>query len=313
MSRLYDALKEATRFRENTTGTAGDRVWEALGINGIEGVPSVPDDAKVIDLGSSAPATTVLTEETVSVALEEPALDYVAAQSSTSPSESLGNPALATLDKTARLIPNATDPIVVERYRMLRTKIMQEREKKPFRSLVIASPSPQEGKTVTVLNLALSFAMLPSFRVLVVDGDMRRGTLGEWLGVDSNQRGLSNLLDGSAELEDVVLKSKDLPMHFITRGNSLVPDLHSSHFSSHFRRMAEQFDLVLVDSPPVNAITDVQLLAASCDAVLLVARAFSTTRKALEQAVHNLQPFRVIGSVLNAGSAQRAQRYHGYY
>jgi tyrosine-protein kinase Etk/Wzc len=155
--------------------------------------------------------------------------------------------------------------------------------------------------------------MLPNFKVLVVDGDMRRGTLGQWVGVDDRQLGLSNLLDGSAEFEDVLLKSPDLAMHFIVRGNSLVPDLHSSHFTDHFRRMSEQFDLVLVDSPPVNAINDVQLLAANCDAVLLVARAFSTTRKALEQAAHNLQPFRVIGSVLNAGLSQRAHGYDGYY
>ena len=116
----------------------------------------------------------------------------------------VGNPAIISLDKKARLIPNATDPIIVERYRMLRTKLIQEREKKPFKSLVIASPSPQEGKTVTVLNLALSFAMLPNFKVLVVDGDMRRGTLGQWVGVDDNQAGLSNLLDGSAEFDDVL-------------------------------------------------------------------------------------------------------------
>jgi len=102
-------------------------------------------------------------------------------------------------------------------------------------------------------------------------------------------------------------------MHFVVRGNSLVQDLQASHFSGHFRRLAEQYDLVLVDSPPVNAITDVQLLAASCDAVLVIARAFSTSRKALEQAVQNLQSFRLIGCVLNAGSSQRAHRYDGYY
>jgi len=114
-------------------------------------------------------------------------------------------------------------------------------------------------------------------------------------------------------LEDVVLTSDELPMHFLVRGTSQVPDLTSSHFRDHFRRMTERFDLVLVDSPPANLVTDVQLLAANCDAVLLVARAFSTTRKAFEEAVHNLQPFRVIGTVLNAGSAQRSSKYHGYY
>ena len=303
MSRLYDALKEATRFREEATGTAGERVWEALGINEVEGTPSVADGKTVV----TAPAAIVVGE--TPVASPEETSVYVPQEQLAS----LGHPARTHLDAAARLIPNATDPVVVERYRMLRTKIIQERENKFFKSLVIASASPQEGKTVTVLNLALSFAMLPFFKVLVVDGDMRRGTLGQWLGIDDNQLGLSNLLDGSAQLEDVVLRPDDLPIHVIPRGNSLVPDLQSSHFTSHFQRMAERFDLVLVDSPPANAITDVQLLAANCDAVLLVARAFSTSRKALEQAAQNLKRFRVIGTVLNAGSNQRPAGYDGYY
>jgi len=294
MSRLFDALKEATRFRESAS--AGEAAWKALGINGVEITPRRDQAA-------------VLAGEAGGVAVEEELSQTAAAPVN----RILGIPTKVTLDKKARLIPHIVNPAVVERYRMLRTKIMQEREKVPCRSLVVTSASPQEGKSVTVLNLALSFSMLPSFKVLVVDGDMRRGTLGNWLGVDKNRPGLSNLIDGSFQLEDVVLTSDELPMHFLVRGNSQVPDLTSSHFRDHFRRMTERFDLVLVDSPPANLVTDVQLLAANCDAVLLVARAFSTTRKAFEEAVHNLQPFRVIGTVLNAGSAQRSSKYHGYY
>jgi len=69
----------------------------------------------------------------------------------------------------------------------------------------------------------------------------------------------------------------------------------------------------MVDSPPVNLITDTQLLAASCDAVLLVARAFSTTRKAFEKTVQDLSPFRLIGTVLNGGVKPRRRGYgYGY-
>jgi Mrp family chromosome partitioning ATPase len=71
--------------------------------------------------------------------------------------------------------------------------------------------------------------------------------------------------------------------------------------------------LVLVDSPPANVLVDVQMLAANTDAVLLVARAFSTSRKAFERAVQELSPFRMIGAVLNAGVPPHSKRYHGYY
>jgi capsular exopolysaccharide synthesis family protein len=219
-------------------------------------------------------------------------------------------------DPRARLIPHATDSAVVEHYRRLRTKILQQHATKPFQSLIVTSPGPQEGKTVTVLNLGLSFAMLPNFKVLVIDGDLRRGSIGKWLGVDDHP-GLSNLLEGTVELEDVVLKGADIPLHVVTRGNSKMSPaelLHSPKMGVYFRRMTEHFDLVLVDSPPVTLITDAQLLAGGCDAVLLIARAFSTTRRALEQATQELSPFRVIGTVLNGGTrAQLYRRYNGYY
>ena len=209
----------------------------------------------------------------------------------------------ASLNRTARIIPNALDPAVVEHYRRLRTKIMQQQSERSFRSVIVTGASPQEGKSVTTLNLALSFAMLASYKVLVVDGDLRRGTLGAWLGLDSCHMGLSNLIDGSAAFDDVLLRSNDIPMQFIVRGTAEVPELQSCQLDKHFRKMTERFDLVLVDSPPVNLIADVQMLAASCDAVLLVARAFYTTRKLFEKAAQDLLPFRVIGTVLNG--AQR--------
>jgi len=230
--------------------------------------------------------------------------------------DSLGIPTVTALARNARLIPHATDHAIVEHYRKLRTKVLQHQAEKPFKSLVLTSAFPQEGKTVTVLNLALSFAMLPSFKVLALDGDLRRGTLGNWLGMKDDSKGLSNVLDGSAALEEVVFKSTEVPMHFVMRGNSKVSPgelLHSPRLATTFQKLTEQFDLVLVDSPPVNLITDVQLLAAKCDAVLLIARAFSTTRKGFEKAAQDLLPFRVIGSVLNAGSERRSHRYKGYY
>jgi capsular exopolysaccharide synthesis family protein len=181
---------------------------------------------------------------------------------------------------------------------------------------MVTSPRPREGKTVTTLNLALSFSLLPSFRVIVVDGDLRRSAMGKWLGA-TDQAGLSNLIDGSARLNDVIFQADDTSLHFITSGTSKAQPaelLQSPVLSRHLRSIAEKFDLVLIDSPPLDLITDAQLLASGCDAVLLVARAFSTTRKSLEKAAQDLQPFRVIGTVLNGGTHGRLyQGYKSYY
>lgn len=220
------------------------------------------------------------------------------------------------VDRRVPTISNIVDSAVMEHYRRLRTKVLQEQARKPFRSLVVTSPSPEEGKTLTVLNLGWSFAMLPSFKILLVDGDLRRGSLGHCLGVDQHP-GLSNFIEGSAKLEEVVLKCEDVPLHFVGRGDSKMPPaelLQSSQLKSKFQELADNFSLVLVDSPPANLITDVQLLAGSCDAVLLIARAFFTTTKAFEKAVQDVSSFRLIGSVLNGATRTHSyHRYRGYY
>lgn len=308
MSRLYEALKGANRNRKNNNGR--DSLWDVLDINADEsspspgensapaGTPAIPVSLALPSNGHSKPIPTAAFEADA-VVLEE--------------HHELGTVTRTGLDQKARLLPFSANPALADHYRRLRTKLIQQREAKPFRSMVVTSAAPQEGKTVTVLNLAFSFSTLPDFKVLVVDGDLRRGTLGSWLGVSNEQAGLSNLFRGTANLEDVLLKSDQVPMHFMVRGNEQVRDLHPSHFAGHFQKLTELYDLVLIDSPPVNLLADVQLLAANSDAVLLVARAFSTTRKSLEKAAQELAPFRIVGAVLNAGVAQRSYRYYGYY
>jgi capsular exopolysaccharide synthesis family protein len=306
MSRVFDALQESIR-RRDPKDRAMDAVWSELDVAGpadkVEngasgGEGGIPE---VVDAGAAKAEVLEISPENLAPRPDEaqPAIDAASTQ--------------IRLDKRARLIPHTSDPVVVERYRMLRTKILQEREQRFFRSLVVTSASPQEGKTVTVLNLALAFAALPSFRVLVVDGDMRKGTLGDWLNVDPERPGLSNLLEGSATLNQVLLKSEDLSLCVLPRGNAQICDLHPGQFDACFRPLAEHFDLVLVDTPPVNLVTDVQIMAASCDAILLIAKAFSTTGRSLEEAAEKLQPFRMIGTVLNAGTPRSSRGYQGYY
>jgi len=294
MSRFYNALKEVSRLPSLREGGQGAKDQDA---------PPVPTEELASAAQPEQARLPSLEEEFNGLVLGTPA----------SSNGFFGSHADVTMDRTARLIPHAVDSAVVEHYRKLRTKIMQQRAAKPFKSLVVTSPNPKEGKSVTALNLGLSFAMLPDFRVVVVDGDLRKGSLGRWLGVH-NRPGLGNLIDGSAKLEDVVLKSDDSPMCFVVCGTSQASPaelLNSPGLGSHFRRLGEHFDLIVVDSPPVNLITDTQLLAAGCDAVLLVARAFSTTCKAFEKTVQDLAPFRVVGTIINGG-VKSNRRYRGY-
>jgi capsular exopolysaccharide synthesis family protein len=215
------------------------------------------------------------------------------------------------LDRKQPLIPNASSDVIVERYRRLRTKILQQHATKPINSLLVASPGAGDGKTITVLNLAVSFGMLPSFKVLVVDGDLRKRAIAGALGVEGYP-GLSNLLDGSARRDDVILRAEGLPFQFMLGGTSTVSAaelLGSPKLQTSIRQLTQHFDLILVDSPPVNLMADAQMLAGGCDGVLLVARAFTTTGKAFERTLQDLLPFRLVGTVLNGAAGRERQGY----
>lgn len=324
MSRYYEALQQASRLSGHTDGLHTIEGLDVLEMSGVAApipstrtatfTPEAPADLASdpsSDLASSVSAMFHRQTEKVDPWLRfDPEL-----REGTGRAREVEHQESVVLDRAVRVIPNCADPVVVEHYRRLRTKLVQQYATKPFRSLVIASPGPQEGKTVTAMNLALSFAMLPSFRVLVIDGDVRRGTFGKWLGVTDRQ-GFGDLIEGSATIHDAVFKCDSLPIHCILAGTSRTPPaelLHSPQLTATIRTLTGLFDLVIVDSPPINMVTDVQMLAGSCDAVLLVARAFSTRRKALEKAVQDLQPFRVIGTVLNGGARTQPYGGYGYY
>ncbi len=292
MSRFYDILKEAAHSLPNGTVKSTHP-----GVD-ITGIQKPLREASALD---SRPL---------------PALEPVSLEELPAPVEPLGVLTELSLDPKARIIPHGVDPVVVEHYSKLRTKILQEQQARPFRSLVVTSSYPQEGKTVTTLNLGLSFGLLPSYKVLLIDGDLRRGSLGKWLGIDDHA-GLSNVVDGSAQLEDVVLKCNEYPIHFMLRGTSgesPVELLQSPKLKAELQRVSQHYDLVLIDSPPVNLLADVQLLAGSTDAVLMISRAYTTTRSSFEKAAHDLSGFRIVGAVLNGGAQpKRYGRYRNYY
>src|SRR5712692_4352875 len=129
MSRLYDALKEASRFRPGADGNVTEGMLEALGVNEIH-VPPVLNDPKASEATAAAGAPADELEASFPYVIKDELLDSV----STGLDGSFGIPTSTALNQKARLIPHADDPVVAEHYRRLRTKIMQRQEEKPFRS-----------------------------------------------------------------------------------------------------------------------------------------------------------------------------------
>lgn len=204
--------------------------------------------------------------------------------------------------------------LVAEEYRAVRTALANTLElARGGRVLLVSSPGPSEGKTTTLANLAVVFGMTGR-RVVAVDTDLRRPTLHRVFGL-RNTVGLTNLLlTADADVSRVLQRTAYHNVSVLTAGaipanpSELVGSGRTARVIDQLR---QQFDLVLLDSPPVLAVTDASVLGALADTVVLVVRPGQTRRSALRAAVQSLvQSGRsVSGVVLN-----RAQRGHrGYY
>jgi capsular exopolysaccharide synthesis family protein len=313
MSRFFETLREVSRSQIVPAGNPEKIRKEGGEAEGLASFPSL--DLPPLDLPSPDLPGMPEPERSATAPLVELRRDPLPAPRTRQQDGVAVTPVELHVDRRTPLMPHTMDLSVVEQYRKLLTKIQQQHAIQPIRSLLVASPGSGEGKTVTVVNLGLSFAMLPDFKVLVIDGDLRKGTVGKWLGTEK-LAGLSNLIEGSAKPENVIFKAEDFPLYVMMAGTSeksAAELLTSPRLGESIRRMSEHFDLVIVDSPPVNLITDAQMLANNCDAVLLVARAFKTSNKAFQKTLSELQRCRLVGTILNAGMrAKEYKRYYGY-
>lgn len=204
---------------------------------------------------------------------------------------------------------------VAESYRTLRTAILLSRAGRPPRTLVVTSARPGEGKTTSALNLAVSMAQAGK-KVLLVDADMRRPRLHRLLELD-DRRGLSHYLTGTQGFEDVVQKTGVHGLEAIVCGPrppNPAELLSSQRDTELLRRAAEEYDMVILDTPPVMAVSDPLVLAAAADGVLLVVRGGETPYQQVKQANKKLAEVggKVVGVLLNNVQPDGLGRYDGY-
>ena len=204
-----------------------------------------------------------------------------------------------------------------EAYRALRTSILLSSFGAPPKVILVTSAMPQEGKTTISANSALVLAQRGS-RVLLVDADLRRPGVEKLFGL-APRGGLSTLISGSDKVEDVVFPFPGVPNLWILPAGPIPPQpaelLGSTVMKDHIAQWRNEFDHVIIDTPPCLSVTDAVLLSPQADRVILVARAGQTTKPALRRACDLLLQVnaRVMGIVLNAFSVHSAEGYYYYY
>ncbi|NJD19379.1 MAG: polysaccharide biosynthesis tyrosine autokinase, partial [Gemmatimonadetes bacterium] len=218
----------------------------------------------------------------------------------------------------------AMDPLdpAAEAYRSLRMNLtFMGTEGAAVRSILFSSPGPSEGKSTTAINLGIMLAQQGQ-RVLVVDADLRRPSLHRALDV-AREPGLTNLLIGDAEPRETI-RSNVLPnLDFLPSG-PFPPNpaelLNSKSMGRILEELEGRYDQIVIDSPPVLAVTDAAALAVHADGAVLVLRSGETEQRTAERSVEQLRRVgvRVFGAVLNEVSASSHDesyylRYYYHY
>ena len=205
---------------------------------------------------------------------------------------------------------------ISESYRSLRTAILLSSFKGPPKLLLVTSPLPGEGKTTTAVNIAVVLAQKGS-RVLLIDCDLRRPTIHKIFDIPS-QPGLSDFLVGVADSDAVICPTSLANLSVIPAG-AIPPQpaelLGSAVMKNCLNRWRQEYDFIIIDSPPALSVTDAVLLSADVDSVLLVLRAGHTTKTALRRTCGILGQVnaKILGTVLNGLDVHTSDYQYYYY
>jgi capsular exopolysaccharide synthesis family protein len=211
-----------------------------------------------------------------------------------------------------RVIAAATEDGVVDAYRMLRTRILQRMHNSGWKSIAVTSPGPDEGKTLTAVNLALSLAMEVNHTVLLVDLDLRRPSVHRLFGYEP-EYGIADYLFSEIPLSDILF-TPAIERLVVLPGSTQQENSSELLSMPRTRELVEEITtryperIVIFDLPPLLVVDDALAFAPYVDAFLLVVEEGETAKPALVEASKLLENVNLLGVVLN-----KAEELNKYY
>lgn len=225
--------------------------------------------------------------------------------------------ALASSNEAVELIAQSRPQSqMAESYRALRTSLLLSSLGAPPKVIMVTSALPQEGKSTTSINCAVVLAQ-KGVRVLLIDADLRRPSIHKTLGLGPRS-GLSNVLTGSATLEQAITQPQILPNLSVLPAGTPPPNpaelLASTNMRDVLMQLREKYDHIVLDTPPTLSVTDAVVLSPRADAIVLVIRSGHTTKQALRRSRDILMQVnaKVSGVLLNAVDLSSPDYYYYY-
>jgi len=236
----------------------------------------------------------------------------------------LGVPALGVLQKIKGTFKkgfaselaffNDSQSMFAESVRTVRTSVLMSALDHQRKVVLVTSSVPEEGKTTLSFNLACALGQVKN--VLLIDADMRRPKIGKLLGRDAKAPGLADLVAGQAEIANCVFLEERSGIHVLPAG-TVPPNplelLSSKRFEEVLRKLQEAFDIIVIDSAPLQMVSDSLVLSQLASSVIYVVKADSTAYQVAQNGIKRLRRANspILGVVLNQLDLDKAERYYG--
>jgi polysaccharide biosynthesis transport protein len=328
---LYEGLLEKLKEAGVTAGLRSNnfRIIDAARVPTAPSEPNIPRNllfAMVLGIISGVGLAfvlenmdnTVRTPEQATALSALPSLGMIPLGSKTTNRGPAGQRLALTSSKEAVELVTQVRPQsqMAESYRALRTSLLLSNLGAPPKVIMVTSARPQEGKTTTSINTAIVLAQ-KGVRVLLIDADLRRPSVHKTLGMGPRS-GLSNVLTGSATVQQTITPSPILSNLFILPAGTPPPNpaelLASSNLRELIDGLRDHYDHIIIDTPPTLSVTDAVVLSPRADATILVIRSGQTTKQALRRSRDILMQVNahVAGVLLNAVDLTSPDYYYYY-
>lgn len=218
------------------------------------------------------------------------------------------------------ILPQVTDPGALRAYKILRTRLLRRLEANQWHSFAVTGATAGEGKTLTSINLAMALAQDSSTWVILVDLDLQRPKVADYLGMNNSlgQRGLTDYLLGDATFEQITYAPANMERLAVIPNFQAVANASDLLTSPRMGELVQSLEaetprrIVIFDMPPVLAADDVLAFAPQIDGLLMVVAEGTTSRDSLRGAKQVLQEMNLLGVVLNRSETQDEGAYYSY-